>query len=1015
VAPIRAQAWYDSDWQYRKAITIDGTQVVGNHSAFPVLISLTDGDLAASALGSGYDILFTDDDGTTKLDYERQRWVSGTGELIAWVKIPSLTSGVDKTIYLYYGNGTAPDQQNAAAVWSNGYEAVYHLDDDFTDATGNHAPGVNAGSVDVPGLIGDGQDFERDNNTDHIDVGSWSVAGSQLTIQSWVRFESFTTGDGRIISKALDMAIEEHVFMLSTFNTATPSNWRMRIKTGTLDGTGTTTLIQPANTINLNTWYLTAATYDGATMRLLQNGGQVASVNKTGNLRQNGWSIYLGNNPLNGTTNYKALDATLDEVRISSAARSSGWLTTEYNNQRPGATFYGVGPEQAELRLSSASSQTFWVGKAATAISAITISEAAPTTITAANDIRIRIPTGFNMSWDVSDLSGTLGGNAVAKVSSAVSYEDGGKTLVVDVTNDFAVGDTITISDIAFMDFTAASGADNLELEVYNDGTVSAIDDKTVSILPRGTPTISSEEPQAFRVGEPPITISTITVRDDAAAPAITAANDIRIRIPAGFNMSWDVSDATASIFGTGAGKVSNTVGYEDGGKTLVIDVTADFDPGDLITIADLSFASFTGASLEDNLELEIDNDGAVTAVDDKGMFIVLVLVTPSISSSANQNFQVGDPPRWARMLRIDDDDVIAQISAANDIRIRIPGTVQMTWDVTDGSAWIVGRARSKVSNSVSYEDGGKTLVIDVTTDFAPNDWILVLGLRFANFSSAGSAGRLELEVDNNGVARTIDDKTKQVHGGTFNVDLWPESVAREHLPSNGTNYAVDFTVSNIGSGTDSYDLLTSTRPGGVISVVSITGSGVSQAADPDSARLLNLAAGERTVVSVTYAVAGAAGGTIDTLLVLARSVSSPAQTDEGRLVLTVIRPSLVTTKSVTPNGTQLPGTDLTYSTTVSNAGSESALSVVVLDSIPTEVQFKVGSVTTSLPPGVSFTTEYSDDGGAGWAYAPVSQGCGAPTGYDGCITHIRWTLLDPLSFLAAENSGTLEFTARIK
>ena len=44
-------------------------------------------------------------------------------------------------------------------------------------------------------------------------------------------------------------------------------------------------------------------------------------------------------------------------------------------------------------------------------------------------------------------------------MSTTVSYEDSGKTLVLDVTSDFVAGDQITIAGLSFTNFTAASSA----------------------------------------------------------------------------------------------------------------------------------------------------------------------------------------------------------------------------------------------------------------------------------------------------------------------------------------------------------------------------------------------------------------------------------------------------------------------------------------------------------------------------------------------------------------------------
>ncbi|MEZ5064980.1 MAG: DUF11 domain-containing protein [bacterium] len=141
-------------------------------------------------------------------------------------------------------------------------------------------------------------------------------------------------------------------------------------------------------------------------------------------------------------------------------------------------------PARAQT-LSSASDQSFTVGDPATPIAVATVTDDAVTaTITAANDLRIRVPAGFPMTWDATDVTPTIGGTAASKVSATVSYEDSDQTLVLDVITDFAPGDDLTIGDLSFAGFTAAASASNLELEVANDGLVSATDDKTVTVTP---------------------------------------------------------------------------------------------------------------------------------------------------------------------------------------------------------------------------------------------------------------------------------------------------------------------------------------------------------------------------------------------------------------------------------------------------------------------------------------------------------------------------------------------------
>lgn len=134
-----------------------------------------------------------------------------------------------------------------------------------------------------------------------------------------------------------------------------------------------------------------------------------------------------------------------------------------------------------DITISSAANQIFYVNQSATAISAITITDNTGA-ITAANDIRIRIPSTFNMAWDTTDTTATIGGAAASKVSTTVTYEGSNKILVLNVTSDFTAGDSITVSGLSFASFSAVSSYDNLELDVYNSGVVHTIDDKYIQI-----------------------------------------------------------------------------------------------------------------------------------------------------------------------------------------------------------------------------------------------------------------------------------------------------------------------------------------------------------------------------------------------------------------------------------------------------------------------------------------------------------------------------------------------------
>jgi uncharacterized repeat protein (TIGR01451 family) len=158
----------------------------------------------------------------------------------------------------------------------------------------------------------------------------------------------------------------------------------------------------------------------------------------------------------------------------------------------------------------------------------------------------------------------------------------------------------------------------------------------------------------------------------------------------------------------------------------------------------------------------------------------------------------------------------------------------------------------------------------------------------------------------------------------------------------------------------------------------------------------------------------------IDTTLNVADN--SPAQRD----VLVTTPPSVALRKCVyvgatcVETATTVPsfvaGSDLVYSISFSNTGGYQASSFVVTDQVPSNTDFKVGSVTSSLgSTGLAVAVAYSNNSGASFAYAPASAGGGAPAGYDRNVTHVRWTFTGSLSQTSPNNSGSVGFTTRIR
>ena len=96
-------AWYDTDWGFRREVTIDQTMVSGSSDLnnFAVLVTLTDANLRSTGNGGnvgqtdGGDFVFTSADGTTQLDHQIESYDATTGTLIAWVEVPTLSYNAD--------------------------------------------------------------------------------------------------------------------------------------------------------------------------------------------------------------------------------------------------------------------------------------------------------------------------------------------------------------------------------------------------------------------------------------------------------------------------------------------------------------------------------------------------------------------------------------------------------------------------------------------------------------------------------------------------------------------------------------------------------------------------------------------------------------------------------------------------------------------------------------------------------------------------------------------------------
>ncbi|MFX0020721.1 MAG: hypothetical protein ACFE9S_00225 [Candidatus Hermodarchaeota archaeon] len=185
---------------YYKIITIDHTKVNGSvdHQDFPVLISIIDADLDDKAQFDGDDIAFAN--GTAWLDFEIELYnpsYSATeAQLIAWVRVPLLSTSIDTKLFMFYGNSTMSNQENPTGVWDTNYKGVWHLKEDpgignpgdIKDSTinSNHGTAIMMGSADQElGQIDGSMGFDGNSDPDYISIGN--VGPEIKTIEFWMK------------------------------------------------------------------------------------------------------------------------------------------------------------------------------------------------------------------------------------------------------------------------------------------------------------------------------------------------------------------------------------------------------------------------------------------------------------------------------------------------------------------------------------------------------------------------------------------------------------------------------------------------------------------------------------------------------------------------------------------------------------------------------------------------------------------------------------------------------------
>jgi hypothetical protein len=330
--------WFDTAWDDRVRIDIDGTDLGADLADFPVLVRIDSGRFDLTDIDPGGDDLrFVDDDGVTQLDHEVESWADGVGGDI-WVRVPIIEGGVDTDhIWAYHDNPGAPAVENAAGVWGASHAAVWHLDG-ASDSSGSGANLASTVAIAATGgLTGDASSFSGDVYAS--DSVALQVAGA-YTFSTWVRLDAdfdSATSTSQILLERVDSPASNFALMLAGTDYGF-SEGGLVFRGEKLNSVGA--VRAPAIQWQAGSWHHIAAVGDvnAASLTLFIDGAPAAAVVSFGA------PVDLD---FGGTTHLGGIDAApsalgapaplagdLDETRVSTTARSPDWIATEVRSAR---------------------------------------------------------------------------------------------------------------------------------------------------------------------------------------------------------------------------------------------------------------------------------------------------------------------------------------------------------------------------------------------------------------------------------------------------------------------------------------------------------------------------------------------------------------------------------------------------------------------------------------------------------------------------------------------------------
>lgn len=282
---------------------------------FPIVMRLH-GDTFpfAAAQADGADLRVTDASGRA-LALEIESWDKASGEAVVWVRVPEIRGATRQELKLHWGNAQAKPVSDGTKVFSrdNGYLSVWHMGKEVKDSVGT-LPSKVVGTQPTAGIIGEARSFAGKEGIFGGDkITGYPTDASSHTTSAWIRP---TRSNSTIIAWGNEAGGRGSKVR---FQLRAPMHLHVDSNFSDVDG--------PTSFGNGIAWRYVTHTYDKNDGRLYLDGKLDGKAGPTLNIKSPA-RLWIG-----GWYNDYSYEGLMDEVRVSSVARSPEWIKLEYFNQ----------------------------------------------------------------------------------------------------------------------------------------------------------------------------------------------------------------------------------------------------------------------------------------------------------------------------------------------------------------------------------------------------------------------------------------------------------------------------------------------------------------------------------------------------------------------------------------------------------------------------------------------------------------------------------------------------------